>query len=271
MIAGSRSMAIVFLVGVIGALLASPGLLIAFARPGAGLGRYNVAQLAESISCSLLPPGRYFFLRTTGDEAASALGAAQFSSWLMARLISAIVRPLGTFRDSPFAMVMAALLVPWGGIIPMITLVDVYYAKARGPIDVAWWATEIAHTVASFYTPAWWLGLMVSAGVCLFAAAVVYCILWIVCCLGCWFTHLSFGRSAFATALFIDLAVDAVPLGEHVLMRAPWSGLPSDGLLHSSPHQSVLGLDALSNWAGSIVRDGVKTTVGPRMATPAET
>jgi hypothetical protein len=234
--------------------LFSASVLFRLSRPSRKFSRLGIASLAESISCSRFPEGRYLFLRSTGDEAASALGAAQFASWLMSQLVFAVVRPLSRLRGDGFLVIMAGLLGAWGGIIPALVFLD-YYPTATGPIDITWWATHLLEMIALFFRDTWWLGLMIASGCGVFLGALLVGIFWILCCLVCWLGHRSFGRLSFLTALFMDLAVDVVPVGKHVIVHESWTDAPSSGLLHSSPYMSSSALEVLVDWVKATLNE----------------
>lgn len=222
------------------------------------LKRVSMARLADSLSCSHLPAGHYLFLRCTGDEAMSALSAAQFFSWLMSLIISSIVRLGSPLRDSRypnvsvFFLLVTLALVPWGGIIPM--LVSNKYLEATDSVGPMWWITEMLAALVSF---GWLIGPVATCGAVLFLVALMFSILWVLCSCVCCLGHISFGRFSFGTTMFIDLAVDAVPVGEHELIRLPWSDVPSGSLFHSSPYQSTLAIETLVNWVKSVLPDSV--------------
>ena len=209
--------------------------------------RYNVERVADSISTSHLPPGRYLFIRATGDEAASALGTAQFASWLMTGLVSRITRPLSRLLRHRFALFFFMLLAPWGGMIPTLAYFD----------NVDWTAplAEFVNLAATERSVAgWWVAGIAISGCFMFLISLAFSVFWIGCCLVCWLAHVSFGRASFSTALFIDLAADALPLGPHTLFRVPWSPAAARRLSHSAPYERA-GADILNDWIESLLRE----------------
>jgi pimeloyl-ACP methyl ester carboxylesterase len=230
----------------------APLFLAMAVSPSAIAMRYDIRQLAQSLSTSDLPEGQYLFVKATGDEAASALWTAQFFSWLFSRFVSVVVRPLFTFETSPFLIAFLLLcaftFVPLTGGIAVIGM----------GLSVPW---EFAEDFSTFTWYNWLFpGSILWVGLSLSVLAFAFSVFWIICCIVCWLGHLSFGWASFKTAMFIDLAVEAVPVGAHVLVHTPWLDVGVRDLSHSSPYQNADAIRILSDWLEAVLRERKRTS-----------
>jgi pimeloyl-ACP methyl ester carboxylesterase len=229
--------------------------------------RAGPTRIARRLTTCRLPAGHYLFVRTTGDEANTALATAQFASWLFSKLISLVLRPLPwnwKIKIPPKYEVPLRFKV-----IASTALCSLLLMGATSELSLANWIgllglmrdyggeysyNEIfVQFFTGFLRAGHGVGLalviqqLLSAGI--FLIGFLYFLLLTGFFLFTWFAYRSFGRVSFWAAMLIELAVEPVPVGSQNLVHISWS---SEGMSHSSPYQNRRALEAIRNWINEI-------------------
>ncbi|MCP1846754.1 MULTISPECIES: esterase/lipase family protein [unclassified Bradyrhizobium] len=192
-----------------------------------------------------IPNGNYLFLRHSGDEAAAALSATQFFSWItmkLFRLLEIISDPLLKF---PVIAAVGGLLCfslllkyfPEGlryykstGLGP-IQLLSIYL-KGGDPYDIA---TGAAFFFVTVVLPIAFIIFGITAGMILLAQVL---------------TARSFGWKNIAAGLMVEFAVEPVPFGSYPLIHIDWSDHTQDigDMTHSWSYQQSDAIRAIQHW-----------------------
>lgn len=216
----------------------------------------RAARIADSLSSARLPEGSYLILRASGDEAASALGGAQFSAWVLSKALSLIIKPLVALYANPAGRARVLIryavscvfvvCVIFAAVVPLLLLSVFQAAQATTGEPIAWRAIYVAYRVVTETRFSYWWDWAALVGFICGAAVIFFVLACTLTILACWVCNLAFGRSALLTALNVEFSVDAVPLGQHQMVHTPWTR--KSGLLHSSTYESDEALLTIREW-----------------------
>jgi hypothetical protein len=210
--------------------------------------RFDPNALAKTISNCQLPNGAYLFVRTTGDEASSFLSVAQFSAWLFSRLISFLTGLLPPRLQQIFEGAFAVGSGFFGGGVWLL-LYRVFVDGLPANFNYDYWNSQPRPEKLDNL-----LILLVLLGAALIVFFIsIYFVLVSIFFLICWVGHRSFGRASFATAMFIELVVEPIPIGSHTLIHASWVDTDR-GLSHSSPYQNPEAIALIREWIKKVVQ-----------------
>jgi hypothetical protein len=189
-----------------------------------------------------IPPGNYFFIRCSGDEAAAALSAAQFINWLnmkaskMLVLLEPPIRPLGFLcKLAVGAFLLSAPHLFWAKVMPT-------FAAHGGIVGYFKWATLTEE------------GALMSL---LALAVIVAACLLVLCPLLAFFIFLvqaltsrAFGWTRPGMGFLVELAIEPVPFGNHSLVNVDWNAAStgSGELAHSWTYAHPAAIRHLQNW-----------------------
>jgi len=252
---GHRTLGGIVLTVLSGVLLGFP-FLVLWLRRRTPFTRSEIRELADALSTCRLPSGRYLFLRVTGDEASSALSTAQFSSWFLSKVIAVVSQPWFALARNPFLERLVIFIVTvsaaWVGIVVVLVYLDRIEPNLAS--NTFWsWTTEILSMLLNLIVASW-AATIPTAGFTVFVAVLLFSALWIVYFAICWLSHRSFGRASLKTAMCIELVVENVPLGTHVLTHIPWHS-SARNLSHRSTYQNPKATAAIRNWLNSVVEE----------------
>ncbi|OCK55067.1 hypothetical protein LMTR3_09890 [Bradyrhizobium sp. LMTR 3] len=230
-----------------------------------------------------LPAGNYLFLRSFGDEAAAGLSFAQFAVWIATKLsrvflagvLTIMPRTYGWFFPFPIWRV-------FGGMILLVILIN----STFGIVESSRVIFSNLHEEGAL--------LAVLALVILFIrwllAAALYALL-----LGGTVTFVwiflqaiasrAFGWTTFAEGICLEMAVEPLPYGSHVLHMVSWDH--SYGLAHAT-YENRIALLHIRTWTSETLKSSQKppsdlsaspltevtvgsTTASSSLATPDDT
>lgn len=236
------------------------GLIYWIARPSRLRAKYDVEGLADRLSTSNLARADILIVKTTGDEALSALSATHFLSWASTLLLDFSLSPfkwaMRLRLSAAIVLIMLIAFVTYGTLMHGITLV-LTRSSEQLPLPVSPWgitATGVSNIGKYFgegkiiiHEGIVWRSFTIAA---MIAALVVFVYLNI-----CMFilvisviAHWSFGRFSIASALFMELAVEAMPRGSHDVFRIPWDDKNRGGLAHSGAYQDDKVVEHIGHW-----------------------
>jgi hypothetical protein len=189
-----------------------------------------------------IPPGNYFIIRCSGDEAAAALSAAQFINWLnmkaskMLMLLQGGKGPLGfLFSIGVVGLLLYAPYLFWTNLMPM-------FAAHGGIVDYFKWATLTQKdAVASV------LSLSVVVAACLLALCLLLAFFIVLIQA---LTSRVFGWTRLGTGFLVELAIEPVPFGNHSLVHVDWNAesTGSGDLAHSWTYAHPTAIRHLQDW-----------------------
>jgi hypothetical protein len=176
-----------------------------------------------------IPPGNYFFIRCSGDEAAAALSAAQFVNWVNMKASKILVRL--TSSRIPLYVIMVSFvlfisLLLW--MMPEVGIVGLIQELPGHPVGVLF-------------------VLFVLGASCLFVLCVLLgFFIFLVQAL----TSRAFGWTSLATGFLVELAIEPLPFGTHSLVNVDWSADSpgSEKLAHSWTYAHPVAIRHLQNW-----------------------
>jgi hypothetical protein len=209
-----------------------------------------------------LPPANALFLRFSGDEAAAALSTVQFLSWAAAKLsnllellvyppivsarwlrkwIGATLGPLFVVSTYQMAVTILPYMREHGIVETINTLLKAHLAGG----DVV----GIAKIFVVFIT------VLISPMLLIFLAIVVSVFASLALVLK------GFGWAGFFEGFAVELAVEPVPRGSHLLVNLDWSlrENSSDGLVHSWGYSHPAAITEVERF----VRRAVRVTTPP--------
>jgi hypothetical protein len=238
----------------------------------------NPKRMARDISTCRLPPGRYLFLRTTGDEVSGALSTAQFSSWLYSRLVNGAtsIFPI-RIRRRPFREPIPHWMQRFAALtrtrVPVLFLMLIPFIAGPYVLSIVVGTSFYLGLYRQRYPniellPSVWDALAYSVKVpdslvatlvallfaLIFAVALGYFILIITFFLLSWFSHRAFGRASLGATMFLEMAVEPVPIGSHTVVHATWAARYG-GLTHSLAYQNPETISAVREWIASIAQE----------------
>jgi hypothetical protein len=174
-----------------------------------------------------LPNGNYLFLRCSGDEAAAALSAVQFSAWLSDRIYSTL-RGIKIRRSVLIVLYVASL----GSLIARA----LFHAYAPSVLPYFEYLSLVTNPDS--------VGLTVL--IVLLASLILNLILVSA-------TSWVFGWTGLFAGPLVQLAIEPIPYGAHSLIHIPWTGCshPLESLVHSWTYAHPVALEHLRSWVQS--------------------
>jgi pimeloyl-ACP methyl ester carboxylesterase len=235
-------------------------------------------QIAKNETANL-PPGRYLFMRASGDEAAALLGTSQLIAEFMAKVTGFAttlvmwVRSalLWLYRSSTgrFALLLfLTLFTIWLSICVTFLLSELITWREYSRINPVppWdlggilgrdWDIEtgvVALDTAFTYSMniLWPLFVVIVSGVLLYSIVLVLAV-----AIGS-LTVRMFGWMDVLEAIFADFSVEPVPYGQSVFTHIDWKqqGVDASGLNHSRTYQNPHALECLSVWVSKCMKPG---------------
>jgi hypothetical protein len=225
------------------ALMLPAALLAGFAL-WRGMRRFASAA-ATSLASQAIDPSKVLILRTTGDEAAAALGAAHLVSWAAGRIWLVTSHLLGDTvatvegcrrvlsRHAAASIAIAAFLA-LGGILVFTR------PPATTPISIQV-AASIALTVVFLALGVWARGGLVASFLGRFFLATLALPLFLVAIL----LGVAIGPELVVAGLLFQVTGEATPPGRWQIWQVPAAG---GGLMHSTSYQDPRALEILERW-----------------------
>jgi predicted alpha/beta hydrolase family esterase len=214
----------------------------------AGLSNRAIDQTIDRQTVDI-PTGNYLFLRCSGDEAAAALSAVQFISWLgfkVSRTLSRIMGPMLSGRKAVgfvLSILGAVYLIGMFHFALFFILPD--FRNVLSQLAGAFFEHKYDNALAQFM-------LLV---IVLLAPVVV-----MICLSGALFvlvtqaaTAWAFGWTALSTGLSVDLAIEPLPFGAHRLVHVDWNAGPVglEGMVHSWTYAHPVAIRHVQDWVKS--------------------
>ena len=183
-----------------------------------------------------LPPGNYFFMRCSGDEAAAALSGAQFIAWLSMKLsktLELLTRPVFSSRKT-VRLVSGGLI---NGILFWASLSSLGLADEA----IRAFRTDEPYLMFLFFYFCV-IVLPYLLGLCALAAFLIF--------LTQALTSWAFGWTELSTGFFVELAVEPLPFGAHSMVHIDWSAdsLGLDGVTHSWTYAHPVAIRYVQDW-----------------------
>jgi hypothetical protein len=184
-----------------------------------------------------LPPGNYLFLRCSGDEAAAALSAAQFITWLNLKLsqkLELLIRPMFSPRKSIRRIYDLFLWAMLG-----IASIPSYDFNNTMMIDLR---AAAEHSMALLFV---------------FFIATVVPYLLVLCSLAVFTIFLAqaltlsaFGWTELLTGFFVELSIEPLPFGAHSMAHIDWSteAPGTEGITHSWTYAHPVAIRYVQDW-----------------------
>ena len=197
-----------------------------------------------------LPALNYLFLRFSGDEAASALSAAQFSGWAgmrVAQIFEKLMFPKYRWRfaaRNQFTLLFCcSILAAHGAHLHLVPLI-----KEVGLGHVVY---AILHSVADGTLAGFFVGL----SFLLFALVPILVLFLFLLASGVFILHAitlwAFGWTGFIHGFVVEMAVEPLPFGNHSLENIDWtSGVAAGlrGIVHSWTYAHPLAIRQIQEW-----------------------
>jgi hypothetical protein len=201
-----------------------------------------------------LPEGEYLFLRCSGDEAAAALSAAQFISWMGSKVFNfyeRIFRPLFSKRRM-VRNVFAAL-------VPLITGIGLTVSVALLPsvvevISMLFSGSKLFAGTEHYLSAPLFVALMFIVAF----VALVLPLIFFVCLVSATlilamqaFTFWLFGWTGWVGGFLVELAIEPLPFGRHSLVHIDWNSSSSTatGIVHSWTYAHPASIKCIKDWA----------------------
>jgi alpha/beta hydrolase family protein len=195
-----------------------------------------------------LPPGNYLFLRCSGDEAAAALSAAQFITWLgvkLSRVLELLTRPLFSSR----MIIRLAVGGFTGGALfwasfSSLGLADETVLSFRADAEGSLLGSLVFFF---FYFCVFVLPYLIAVG------ALAAFLIFLTQALTSW----AFGWMDLATGFFVELAIEPLPFGVHSMAHIDWStdAFGLEGITHSWTYAHPNAIKYVQEW--------IRTTLQP--------
>jgi len=206
-----------------------------------------------------LPHGNHLFLRATGDEAAAVLATSQSLAWISHKVFVSITGWLNSL-----VQLMELLWRNWPGKITLLFLgfdfftvfafflepshsLRYYLGEALSPRVVMGLEIGFTESWGQFLLVLHELFLQPILTFVLLSLVVVVSSLLIVALTSAIVSR-SFGWTGALDAIFIEFAVEPVPVGVTRLHHIPWPELRSEALMHSFAYSSESALKQISLW-----------------------
>jgi hypothetical protein len=181
-----------------------------------------------------IPPGNYFFIRYSGDEAAAALSFFQFINWLNMKASKILVRLTSSRIPLYVIMVSFALFISVLWMMPEVDIGIVGYIKRLiqelpGNPVVVLFVLFVLGTSCVFM-------LCVLLGFLIFLVQAL--------------TSRAFGWTSLATSLMVELAIEPLPFGTYSLVHVDWNAgsTGSEQFAHSWTYAHPVAIRHLQNW-----------------------
>jgi Alpha/beta hydrolase of unknown function (DUF915) len=180
-----------------------------------------------------IPPGNYFFIRCSGDEAAAGLSTVQFINWLNMKASKILMLVISS------RILLFVIMFPFLLFAPLL-----------------WWMYSngaLQHLPEEFIkgSPG------VKAAVLVFVLALVASCLFVLCILLGFFIFLvqaltsrAFGWTSLATGFLVELAIEPLPFGTYSLVHVDWNAeaTSSEKFAHSLTYAHPAAIRHLQNW-----------------------
>ena len=203
-------------------------------------------RIAEEQTASL-PSGNYLFLRSSGDEAAAGLSFAQISAWVSSKLLAMLLLPIMRFvpekdrRFFPFSIPRFLVMV-----------VAAFVSTSAAVNVVSLTRDALLHFPNQPIIP---MIVLIAALICLWIWSLFFlfgfCAL-IVTLLGVVVQAVAsraFGWTSFLDGFLLDMAVEPIPFGSHLLVHVPWSErLGAFELAHGWTYEHETSLRQIHAW-----------------------
>lgn len=211
-----------------------------------------------------LPESNYLFIRSTGDEAASYLSAAQFWNRILGflnALYSEIMSRIWmAFGLSGRPLLLISVIAPLAGFVAYLFFYMFFrFLPYIGEMLTAEVMFRILNDVTSAFLETPIKATLVLIAILLFMLLVFTVIsgllllaLWMVAASVAALTLVSFGKWLFASSPLIDVAVEPLPFGGHVLHHLPWGGQTLFALAHSATHENPESAWLIARWLGAL-------------------
>ena len=208
-------------------------------------------RIAEEQTASL-PSGNYLFLRSSGDEAAAALSFAQFSTWISSKLVAMFLLPIMRFVPErtveifPFSIprflvMFIAVFAATSAAVNVISVTrDALLHFPNQPIILM--VVLIATLIFL-----WILSLFFIFGFCALIVTLLGVVVQAV-------ASRAFGWTSFLDGFLLDMAVEPIPFGSHLLVHVPWSErLGASELKHSWTYEDETSLRQIHAWVSEVL------------------
>lgn len=236
----------------------------------------------EDQETARMPPGNYLFLRASGDEAALSLSLILFLNAWLRKLSSRVSflavlfeRCLLSLRSRAVRALAVAGFVVLHGVVMAIHVVPgpgglgLLY-DPQGLVDTAWQSLWLGQEVAylmvfgtlgigdavalsvarAFGALLWLYDLLFLSNVLGFAFVFTGYLLG---ALGLWAS----GWWNLAQAMYMEVSVEPVPLGDHTIVHVDWrESVASSGLNHSVVYEDRQAISAISRWISGALATG---------------
>ena len=227
-----------------------------------------------------IPAGNYLFLRSSGDEAAATLSAAQFIALLgikVSKILRLLTRPLffeGKIGAVSWWVVYVILLQIFATGLLMLPdfikfVIDYPHGHLKALFDF------IGFVV--YYPGSSFLGRPNSVFIVYNAVSLVSGLLLLVCLLAVFLivitqavTSRAFGWTRLSTGFLVELAIEPLPFGEHSLVHIDWAAnsIGLDGYVHSWTYAHPDAIKHLQNWVSQTLGKLPMTTADPATIRP---
>jgi len=188
-----------------------------------------------------LPPGNYLFLRCSGDEAAAALSAVQFLGWLanlFSRFLAVLYRPFprrqgwGTVVAFGYILV-ASIIFGIGSAETWPNIVRVA-GKAFSQFSETPTFSLIFLLLIASVTFALLVSLIAFAAIFIFLAQAT--LIW------------AFGWGGWSESFFVNVAIEPLPFGSHILTLVDSAESMPDGIVHSWTYSHPKAIAHIQSW-----------------------
>jgi hypothetical protein len=219
--------------------------LVAYAMFGRH-GAENAVERTVRQQTADIPDGNYLFLRCSGDEAAAALSAIQFIAWLgmkVAKMLDVLFKPLYNSRRSVRITYFLVLTYVGGSTVDLAWTLIPRLAR----LGISGFFGFIAHEFS--VGEGWPVSLMLIriSIPCLFVLCSCAAVLVLTTeALTTW----AFGWTDLSTAFAVDLAVEPLPFGTHMLTHIDWTpgASPPEGIVHSWTYSHPGAIREIQDW-----------------------
>jgi putative serine esterase DUF676 len=190
-----------------------------------------------------IPPGNYFFIRCSGDEAAAGLATVQFINWLNMKaskiLMLVISSRILLFVITAAFFLFASLLLLMPDVLG-VGIVD--YIKRL----IQFLAGELTkgspgHKIAAFFVGFALIGFL-SFMLCVLLGFFIFLVQAL--------TSRAFGWTSLATGFLVELAIEPLPFGTYSLVHVDWNAeaTSSEKFAHGWTYAHPVAIRHLQNW-----------------------
>jgi pimeloyl-ACP methyl ester carboxylesterase len=218
------------------------------------VGFYQIASLEKPYRTRIerdqtvyLPQGNYLFLRASGDEASAALSFAQFAMWMSNRLSTLLLKYV---VDKFIKEKQSGPSPRFFRIFFLQLAIGIVFAGVNRSVDPAFELLVNLHKMKQEELTFSLIALVVFLPIYLFSIFFVVLVLLI----AAWpiiqaVASRVFGWTGFVDGLMVDMSVEPVPYGTHVLEHIPWDADAGfSRLMHSSTYEHEVALSRIRSW-----------------------